>query len=191
MVSDMPDTSAPINDLRQLLDVVQTAVAAVREDQWTAPTPCSEWNVRDLVNHIVRGNRLFALAVRGEPPPEPGDALGADPMAAYRAAASELLEAFGQPEAMQRMISVPFGTVPGAIALHLRNTELLVHGWDLARATGQTVDFPERLVEHELQFSRAAIDQIPPGRTPFAPPQPVAEDAPAIDRLAGLLGRQV
>jgi hypothetical protein len=51
--------------------------------------------------------------------------------------------------------------------------------------------FPEDVAEQELQFSRGAISQIPPGRTPFGPSQPVPEDAPAIDRLAGLLGRQV
>jgi uncharacterized protein (TIGR03086 family) len=195
MTSEMPDTPTPVDQLARLVQGFEQLIAAVRADQWTGATPCTDWNVRNLVNHVVRGNRLFAAVLRGEqpPPPEPADVLGEDPLAAYRAAAAELLEAFGQPGAMERVVTVPFGTVPGSVALHLRKTELLVHGWDLARATGQPTgfSFPEDVAEQELQFSRAAIGQIPPGRTPFGPPQAVADDAPAIDRLAALLGRQV
>jgi uncharacterized protein (TIGR03086 family) len=77
------------------------------------------------------------------------------------------------------------------VALDLRITEVLVHGWDLARATGQPATFPDDLAEQELAFSRAKLADIPSDRSPFAPPQPVAEDAPAIDRLAACLGRSV
>jgi uncharacterized protein (TIGR03086 family) len=189
----MPDATSPVGPLARLATDFEQLITGVRPEQWTAGTPCTDWNVRNLVNHVVRGNRLFAAALRGEPPPpaEPSDVLGDDPVTAFRAAAAEVIEAFGQPGAMERMVTVPFGTVPGAVALHLRKTELLVHGWDLARATGQPTRFPEELADQELQFSRGAIGQIPPGRTPFGPSQPVAEDAPAIDRLAGLLGRQL
>lgn len=99
--------------------------------------------------------------------------------------------AFGQPGALERVITVPAGTVPGSVALHLRLTELLVHGWDLARATGQSVTgLPADLAEQELAFSRAQLDRMPRDRRPFAsPPQPVTDGAPAVDRLAALLGR--
>jgi uncharacterized protein (TIGR03086 family) len=177
----------------QLVQQFEQLIAGVRDEQWGAPTPCTDWNVRNLVNHVARGNRLFATALRGEPPPpaEPADVLGDDPVAAYRAASAEMLDALRQPGAMQGTVTVPFGTVPAGVAVHLRNTELLVHGWDLARATGQAVEFPNDVVEQEMQFSRGALSQIPPGRTPFGPSQPVADGAPAIDRLAALLGRQV
>jgi X-X-X-Leu-X-X-Gly heptad repeat protein len=69
--------------------------------------------------------------------------------------------------------------------------EMLVHGWDLARATGQPVSFPEELAEQELAFGRGALQAIPPGRAPFGPPQPAAADAPVIGQLAALLGRAV
>jgi len=68
--------------------------------------------------------------------------------------------------------------------------ETLVHGWDLARATGQPLAFPDEIVEVEIEISRKLLDGLPPGRSSFAPPQPVADDAPAIDRLAALLGRR-
>jgi uncharacterized protein (TIGR03086 family) len=92
---------------------------------------------------------------------------------------------------LERSVTVPFGTIPGIVALHLRMTELLVHGWDLARATGQRPAFPDDLAEQELAFTRSKLTDIPPDRSPFGPPQPVADDAAAIDRLAACLGRNV
>jgi uncharacterized protein (TIGR03086 family) len=73
--------------------------------------------------------------------------------------------------------------------VHLRVVETLVHGWDLARATGRQLAVPEELAVAELTFSRGLLGRLPAGRTPFAPAQPVADDAPALDRLAALLGR--
>ena len=83
------------------------------------------------------------------------------------------------------------GTVPGVVLLHLRITELLVHGWDLAQATAQPPLLPDDLAEQELQFTSGKLADIPAGRHPFAPPQPVPDDAPAIERLAACLGRRV
>jgi hypothetical protein len=81
--------------------------------------------------------------------------------------------------------------VPGSVAVQLRIAEILVHGWDLAWATGQPARFPEELAESSLAFSKPALAGLPPGRHPFAPPQPVPDCAPAIDRLAACLGRKV
>jgi uncharacterized protein (TIGR03086 family) len=102
-----------------------------------------------------------------------------------------VLTAFRRPGVLDEQFVVPFGPVPGIVAAHLRIVEMLVHGWDLARATGQSTDFPDDIVEQELAFSRAKLGEIPPGRTPFAPGQPVAQDAAPIDRLAACLGRTV
>ena len=188
-----PMTTEPAEQLSIALSATERLIAAVRDDQWTAPTPCTDWNVRDLVEHVVGGNYRFARALRGEPPALPEDALrsGRDLLKAYRDSAAALLDAFRQPGVFERVVTIPFGTVPGMVALHLRITEVLVHGWDLARATGQPATFPDDLAERELAFSRAKLADIPSDRSPFAPPQPVAEDAPAIDRLAACLGRSV
>jgi uncharacterized protein (TIGR03086 family) len=185
-------TAELLDGLAQALDAAGRLVDGVRDDQWSLPTPCPDWSTRDLVGHIVSGNRMFASILRrGQPGAgQPGAGQpGADLPSAYREAADELLAAFGRPGILDQMFTVPFGTVPGSVALHLRITELLVHGWDLARATGQPARFPDGLAERELAFSRGALPAIPPGRTPFAPPRPVAADAPAIDQLAALLGR--
>lgn len=189
-------------------------VAAVPADRWDAATPCAEWTVRDLVQHLVDGTGQVAAALAGATAPQrpdgPADPAGADAGAVvgsdegspgsdeggdlaerYRAAESAMLAAFAAPGAMERLVTVPLGTVPADVALHLRTVEALVHGWDLAVAAQQPVALPDDLAEQELAFARGALAQLPPGRRPFGPPQPVREDAPAIERLVALLGRSV
>jgi uncharacterized protein (TIGR03086 family) len=180
----------PVDGLAEATTVVDGVIAGVHDDQWEQPTPCPDWNVRELVLHIVAGNYLFARALHGELP-EPVPTVNTDALLAFRSSASAVVAAFGEPGALERMVTVPFGTVPGIVALHLRVTELLVHGWDVAQATSQHPDFPEDLAEQELAFSRDKLGDIPPGRRPFAPPQPVDAKAPAIDRLVACLGRDV
>lgn len=176
------------DQLEVALRATGSLVAGVRPEQWSAPTPCADWDVRQLAGHLVGGNLRFAAAL-GADEPAPGDPLEPDPVTAYAESAAAVVAAFGQPGALQRMITVPAGTVPGHVALHLRITEALVHGWDVARATGQSVAFPEPVVEQELAFTERQLPTIPENRRPFGPPQPVADDAPVIDRLVALLGR--
>jgi uncharacterized protein (TIGR03086 family) len=147
--------------------------------------------VRDLLNHLVGGNHAFAAVLTGQGPPDRGaDHLGDDPSGAYRRSGHALQAAFARPGVMDKTVIVPAGAVSGAVALDLRITEILVHGRDLADATGQpTTGLPDDLAETELAFSRRALAQLRPDRHPFAPPQPVSEDAPVVDRLAALLGR--
>lgn len=102
-----------------------------------------------------------------------------------------LHDAFCQPGVLQRVFPSPVGKVPGIVLVHLRITELLVHGWDLAHATAQPVRLPDDLAEQELQFTRGKLADVSAERSPFAPPQPVSDDAPAIDKLAACLGRPV
>ena len=73
----------------------------------------------------------------------------------------------------------------------LRTIEALAHGWDVARGTGGALDVDDAVAERALAHSLALMERLPPERTPFGPPQPVADDAPALDRLAALLGRSV
>lgn len=190
--------SQPIAGLRAALAAAREVVAGIGDGQWALPTPCADWNVGELTAHVTGGNRMFGAIMRGEPVPAFRDgarpdvaALGGDRLAAYDEAARRLLAAFEADGALDRIVTVPFGTVTGPVALHLRVTELLVHGWDLARATGQRIDVPGGLAEQELAFSRRALPGVPPDRSPFGPPQPVPAAAPALDQLAALLGRTV
>ena len=187
----------PAAELEEALELAGRLVAGVKPDQWELPTPCTEWNVRQLVDHLVSGHLLFARVLRGETfeqavaaarSPD-DDRLGDDAAAAYDASAREVLAAFSTPGVLERPVRVPFGTVPGAVARHLRIIECLVHGWDLATALAVPFDPPAPLVEQEIAFSGPMVRQVPPERRVFAPSRPVAEEAPPIERLAALLGR--
>ncbi|GAB1694335.1 TIGR03086 family metal-binding protein [Krasilnikovia sp. M28-CT-15] len=168
----------------QLADVVERTgrlIAGITPEQWSDPTPCSEWDVRALVAHVVGGNALFAAALSGQTV-TPGD---------YADSADRLLAAFRAPGALEKVVTVPFGEVPAPIALHLRLADLMVHGWDLAQATGQRADYPDDVVEQALAFSRSALPLVRKQDGPFAPSEPVDLDASALDRLAAFLGRKV
>lgn len=190
----------PVDRLVRALEATGEIVDAIKNDQWSNRTPCAEWNVRTVLNHLVIGNRMFAGIVRGEPLPSPEelgrlrtvDQLGDDPAAAYRDSATALVTAFRQPGVFERVVQVPAGTVPGIVALHLRITEALVHGWDLAQGTGQPARLPDDLAEEELAFARGrSAPDVPRTGHPFGPVQSIADDAPAIDRLVAYLGRPV
>jgi uncharacterized protein (TIGR03086 family) len=153
-----------------------------------------------VVNHLVFGNRMFAGILRGEEPPprenlrqmQAVDQLGDDPLGAYRAASAALLDAFSRPGVLDRIVQAPVGRIPGAVALHIRITEALVHGWDVAQGTGQPARLPDDLAEEELAFARGTnAPDVPRTGHPFGPVQPVSDDTPAIDQLAAYLGRPV
>lgn len=200
MTSTPPATPPPVDQLKRALAGTEALIAAIRPEQWSDPTPCPGWTISDLVAHLVAGNRAFTTILRGEKPPvapAPSNdttttttSAPIDGLADYRSQAPALLAAFAQPGVLEQMVTVPAGTVPGIVALHLRITELLVHGWDLAHATAQpTTGLPADLAEQELAFTRGALPNLPPGHSPFGPPQPISDTAPAIDRLAAYLGR--
>jgi len=181
----------------QALDDAARLVDAVQPDQLGLPTPCSAWDVRALLTHLVGGNIRYAALTRGEPiqrgPAQGGgpaaNLLGDDPAGAYRRSVAELRAAWDDPALLDRTFDLPIGTLPGRAALTLHLVETVTHGWDLAKATGQQPTFDPEVVGAALQFVQAgAPGERPPGAA-FAPPVPVADDLPAIDQLAAFLGR--
>jgi len=184
--------TSPTARLASAVPVTGHLVGVIEPAQWDLPTPCPDWTVRDLVGHLVLGHRRFAAALTGGTPPAPDvDLLGGDPETAYASSAEAMLAAFRADGALDRPVSIPAGTLPGRVACELRVVEALVHGWDLARATGHSLEFSAGLVEESIAFSRLQLGRLPADRTPFGPSQPVADDAPPLDRLAALLGREV
>ncbi|MFD8282597.1 TIGR03086 family metal-binding protein [Streptomyces solisilvae] len=120
----------------------------------TVRSPCTDWNVRQMVDHLLAGQHTSAV-VMGARRPLP--ALGPAPGAlkkAFRTSAAALVAAFDEPGALERTVRAPIGEVPGAVALRLQTIEHLVHGWDLARAIGQKALFDEATVEREIEFAR-------------------------------------
>ncbi|MGD0924282.1 MAG: TIGR03086 family metal-binding protein [Streptosporangiaceae bacterium] len=184
---------APLaGQLGRAFDAVAALISNIRADQWSAPTPCTDWTVRQLVNHLIGMNRVFAALLAGQPPPPrpSADHIQDDPVGAYRDSAATLQAAFGRPGVLERTYHGPLGTATGAERLKIRLYDLLAHGWDLAQATGQPADLPDDLAEQSLAFARTQLTgQARPGR--FGPAQIVAEQAPAIERLVAFLGRPV
>lgn len=180
-----------VEHLTRARSAVGHLIAGIRDDQWSAPTPCTDWTVHDLVNHLVGANLVFVALLSDQAPPDRGtDHLGDDPAGAYRDSGIALQAAFEQPGVLQRTFHGPLGTASGAERLQIRIVDLLAHGWDLARATGQPTELPEDLAEQALTFARIQLATMPrTGR--FGPAQTVADDAPAIDRLVAFLGRPV
>ena len=147
--------------------------------------------MRDLVNHLVGMNLVFVAMFEESPMPERGaDRLGADPAGAYRRSAAALQAAAARPGVLERSQATPVGVATGAGRLQWRIADLLAHGWDLVQATGVAAELPDDLVERALTFVRAQLPSQPrAGR--FADPQPIRDNAPAIDRLAAFTGRPV
>ena len=136
-------TTTDIRELyRRAQDAFGERVHGVRADQWTAGTPCTEWDVRTLVNHLVGEIRwavpLFAGSTIADVGDQfDGDLLGDDPVAAWDAAAPAAIAAVQESAAMARTVHLSFGDFPGSEYASQLFADLLVHGWDLARATGQ------------------------------------------------------
>jgi uncharacterized protein (TIGR03086 family) len=176
-------------------DRAATATVAVLDkidsDQYGALTPCDKWTVRDLVNHITYGNLMAAAILRGDKPPERGaDYLGDDPLGAFDLSVAGAKAAMIAPGAMERVVPTPLGEQPGAFIVHMRVNELIVHSWDLAKATGQSTDIEPELAEHALTQWQARMGGLPREQDgPFAAEQPVLPGATSADRLAAFLGR--
>lgn len=167
-------------------------VEAIRPDQLGDPTPCPQWTVRDLVNHIVTGNLLIASIVAGGPAPDrSSDHLGDDHVAAFRDSVALLAKTFASHNVLAGSYPSPFGKGPGSLLVHMRVNELVQHGWDLAKATGQSTELDPELAEASLASFRAAT-VLPRGEaTPFGVERSAPPDAHPADRLAAYLGREV
>jgi uncharacterized protein (TIGR03086 family) len=187
----MTTPSPSVEQLTRALAVAGRLIAEIQDDQWAAPTPCSDWTVRELVEHLVVINQVFAALMNDQTPPDRAtDPLGDDPAGMYRDSGVAVRAAFDQPGILEQTYQGPLGPVTGAVRLHWRITDLLTHSWDLSQAIGQPAESPADLAEQALAFVRTELATQPRAER-FAPAQSVDDDAPAIDRLAAFLGRPV
>jgi len=169
----------------------------VRPGDLTAPTPCSEWDVRALLNHVIGTLWLSTALFTGQEPRYPmapgglpgTDLAGDDPAEAYDEAAAAALAAAGTGDTLTRMHATPLGEMPGPVLSGFTTLDVLVHGWDLAKATGQPAGLDTGIAQHVLDFAHQALPEESRGGR-IAPPLPVPGSAPVTDQLAGFLGRQ-
>lgn len=169
-------------------------VRSVAPDQWHKPTPCADWDVRQLVNHLVVEQLWAPLLLDGATVDDvgdrfDGDQLGDDPVAAWASAAAASREAFAAPGALRRSVELSYGRRPAQGYCQEMTMDLTVHAWDLARAIGVDEKLDEELVSGALAFIEPQIDQLA-GTGLFAPPVEVVRDADGQTRLLALLGRR-
>ena len=180
--------------LKNAIAATRSVLTGVASDHLNDSTPCAEWDVSGLINHIVGGQFFFASAVNGEKlDGDSPDFASGDFVSAFDEGAKQCIEAFESPDVMERMIELPFGTMPGSAFVGLAATDTFTHGWDLARATGQSTDLNPELAGYLLEGSKGAIsDAI---RNEQGSPFGFATEAPSgatkADELAAFLGRQV
>ncbi|WP_040686769.1 TIGR03086 family metal-binding protein [Nocardia vinacea] len=180
-----------IDRIDRAIDMTGGIVRGIAAEQMSAPTPCREWDLRELLNHLVGGMNIFAAQLQGLTPARDHheDWLDTDPQSAYAEAAVLDRAAWHRPDALEQTVRLGFGEVPGPMAAVIHLTELVVHGVDLAVATGQ-----ERLVDEQLCAEMLAIMRemgFENFRVPgmFGPEVAVPADAPAHRRLLAYVGR--
>jgi uncharacterized protein (TIGR03086 family) len=178
---------------RRACETFGERVHQVGDDQWHLPTPCEDWDVRTLVNHLVYENRWTPSMFAGKTIAEvgdrfEGDLLGADPRSAWRSAAAEAVEAVHGDGAMERTVHLSFGDVPGEEYARQLLTDHLIHAWDLARAVGgdERLD-PDLVTDCAAWF--ADREELYRGAGIIGARVEVGDDADQQTRLLAAFGR--
>ena len=182
-------------DLTPACQRTADVLANVSDDQLTAPTPCEQMRINDLVTHIGDLAKAFAAAARKQfgpltdVGPEPDAArLDADWRTSYPMHLSDLARAWLEPSAWQGMTRAGGFDMPGDVTGMVALTEVVIHGWDLARASGQPYDIDAATADAVLPYVAATAAEGPVEGM-FGPAVAVPDDAPVLDRIVALSGR--
>jgi uncharacterized protein (TIGR03086 family) len=178
---------------RVALDEFARRVDSIGPEDWRRPTPCTDWDVRALVRHLVyeclwspplfEGQTIADVGDRFE-----GDILGDDPKAAWKAAAAGADEAACAAGAMEQTVHLSFGDFPGEVYAMQIATDLTVHAWDLARGIGADEKLPDELVAACYEGVLPQVEMLKASGL-FGAPVDVAADASTQDKLIALMGR--
>jgi uncharacterized protein (TIGR03086 family) len=186
----------PMDRLERARAWTGSILDGVHKEDLHEPTPCSDWDVSMLLDHLIADIDTFNRVASGEPldlvtsikPEGPENKGRATPNAsvAFERVVERAREIWARPGAVEQKYKTSRSELPGAALFNIFLIELLVHGWDLAKATGQPTEMPADLAEAELSFTTAMMKER---RMGFEQPVPVPEDASATDRLVAWLGR--
>jgi uncharacterized protein (TIGR03086 family) len=153
------------------------------EDDLSRPSPCTEYTVGEVGQHVVRSMVLLA-SVAGDP--AAGAAAGS--LEEQVAVTTEAALAAWRRRGLDGTVAVGRSTLPATLAVEIIPMELLVHGWDVARATGQQIDVPPEVADHILGRARELVTEDKRGRS-FAAEVPAGPQASALQRLIAFTGR--
>ena len=187
-MSDMPEL------FERSVAEFDARVQQIGDDQWDSPTPCSEWSVHDVVNHIVYEDRWAVPLFDGKTIEEvgdrfDGDLLGADPKGAWQEASREAIGAARAEGAMEKIVHLSFGDMPGEMYLQQLLNDHVVHAWDLARGIGADDKLDTELVEVLYPWAQSLEDVLKDSGA-FGEKVSVPEDADTQTKLLAIMGRR-
>ena len=177
-----------LEQLERALDQAGTIISRIRPDQAGLPTPCTDFDVRALVNHLVLDMQMFAFNLAGGEHGEPNDDLiGSDWSTAYASARASLEDAWRE-KGIDGTVKGRLGEFPATWAVGQHLADVSVHAWDLATATRQSTKLDQEVARVALDWGRGALKPEYRGKS-FGPEVEVPENAPIYERLAGFFGR--
>jgi uncharacterized protein (TIGR03086 family) len=183
----------PREQLSHILPTLKDVVDGVHPRQLGDATACSEFKVRDVIDHMVVLGGSFAYMFRGEDAPEIGapETLGWVPAREFRQTMDDLLDAVNSPGAMERTVSSPVGDMSGETFARFVAFDGLVHGWDLTAATGLTYAPPSAVVSAVDQFAREALSPEMRDGDTFKEATTPPDAASPLERLVAFSGRSL
>ena len=184
-------------ELEPATRVLTTLVGGVHDDQLTAPTPCTEASLGDLLDHVDGLSMAFTAAAAKTPlaggsqgPSADASRLGPDWRTRIPERLAKLADAWRDETAWTGMTKAGGIDLPGEVAGIIALNEVLLHGWDIAVASGQRFECEPDLVAAAYSFVESSVAENPQGSPGlFGPPVTVPDDAPRFDQLLGLAGR--
>ncbi|MFN0073507.1 MAG: TIGR03086 family metal-binding protein [Chloroflexota bacterium] len=183
-----------IDNLQRALDGATAMMKNVTPDDSAKPTPCTEWDVKALANHMTGVCFMFATAAGGEAITsygEPTDLVGNDPASTYAGAAAAAIASWGKEGALEQTVTLPLGALPGSVAIQINFIDQLLHTFDLAKAIGHAHSIEDHLAEAGLATLNMLMspERRGPGK-PFGEEVQVSADASIQDRMLAFSGRQ-
>ncbi len=177
----------------QAIEYMASTIDHIDPGAWDRPSPCSEWSVRDVVNHIVAEclwveplldrQTIEQVGTRFD-----GDVLGNDPIAAWANASKQCATAFANTADLSQPVNVSWGQIPAFDYLEQMTADLTIHAWDIARGSGQQTPIPQQLVGVSAQILKPMVESGATGGV-FEPPLNVGTSADAETQLLAMTGR--
>ena len=189
----------PVTLLERTTACTKAVLAGVRQSQLDDPTPCAEWSVHGLINHLIGGLEFTAGCIAGNPPnirPSEAESSQLDERdvgnlaAAYNDRLARLLDLAAAPGALEQTASTPFGEMAVGQIFVGTVMDQLVHCWDLAKATGQDTTLDADLVAFALPALQSGFADMGRQAGFVGPAIAVADDAGLQDQMIAYMGRQ-
>ena len=189
----------PVEFFEKAVEQVNKVISGLTQEQLAHPTPCSEWNIQELLNHLIGGAEMVVGCFSGQAldiAPGSSDSSYSNEtkatslVQAYQSVVDQALQTAQAPGALERNIDTPLGELPGAVFLSFCSMDQFIHGWDLAKATGQDTSLDPRMAQ--VCYSMCVPDMADQGREAGVIGAAVAvpDDASIQDKLLGYMGRQ-